>query len=102
MLRWLLAAGGRSGGGGGAKGRFMDVVGKDMKLVRVRKKGLRGRKWTEADNWLLPPLKGTAGRKKNEICSSALTSVRNSHICSQGSMKVYTVTRVAIISALCL
>lgn len=50
MLRLLLAAGGRSGGGGGggAKRRFMDVVGKDMKLVTVRGKKKR-RKGAEID-----------------------------------------------------
>lgn len=41
MLRSPVAAGGRSEGGG-AKRRFMDGVGKDMKLVAVRKKKAKG------------------------------------------------------------
>lgn len=88
MLRSPVAAGGRSEGGG-AKRRFMDGVGKDMKLVAVRKKKTKGgRKQTKADDWLGPPLQGTAGRKKNEICSSALMCGTDSHICSQSSVKM--------------
>lgn len=66
--------------GGGARRRFMDVVGKNTKLAGGRKKKkkreTKGRKSTEAEDWLRPHLKGTAGRKRDENCSSSLSGLR--------------------------
>lgn len=90
MLRSLLE--GWRSEGGGAKRRFMGAVGKDMKLVGVRvrkkKKKTKGRKQMEAGDWLRPHLEGTAGRKKNTICSSSHMCAVDSCVCSQSAVKV--------------
>lgn len=49
---------------GGAERRFMDVVKENIKLVGVRRGGHRRYSEMEAGDWLCPPLKERAHRKR--------------------------------------
>lgn len=49
---------------GETKGRFLDVVEEEVKLVGEREGDAAKRVWMEADDWLPLPLKGTAKRKR--------------------------------------